>query len=171
MDISKVHHTENPIVKIGIIGPKPFGLGGYDNNTYRLKIKDSINNIFKDLMKEFTLVGITGLGLGIEQDFVQLCINNSIEYTVYLPYNEQEKYWSHLSPDLIKSYSYYLDNALNIIQLDNGKYSPKKIISKRKKILNESDYVIYVKHKEIEQINLFNQKLLENYQDKTIFII
>jgi len=171
MDISKVHHTENPIIKVGIIGPKPFGLGGYDNNTYRLKIKTSIQNLFKSLMKEYTVVGITGLGLGIEQDFVQLCIDNSIEYVVYLPYNEQEKYWSHLSPDVIKNYTYYLDQALNIIQLDDGKFSPKKILHKKKKILNESDYIICVSHKEIEQINVLNKNLLKDYQDKTIIII
>lgn len=161
---------ENQILKVGIIGPKPFGVGGHDCNYLRSKIKDSITKILLDCSKEYTVVGITGLGIGVEQDFAEICYKNNIDYTVYLPYNEQEKYWCNLCPDLLKNYETLLEKALSVVELDRGKFSPKKIVTKRKKIANESDYIIYVKNHEINQLNDIIIRYLSK-TDKTVLII
>ena len=171
MPISKVHPMENPIIKIGILGPKPFGMMGHDSdNSYRMLIKGKIDKILQDFINEYTVVGMTGLNLGVEQDFAEVCISNNIEYITYLSYEDQEKYWINLSNELTKVYQYYLDKSLNVISLDDGKFSPKKVLLKTKKIINESDCIIYVKHSQISQINDITIKYLSSI-DKSVFII
>lgn len=133
------------ILKIGIIGPRPFGLGGHDTaNPIRSNINTKIRDILAQKQKEYPLtVGKTGLNIGVEQDFAQICLDLQIDYDVYLPYPSMTARWEQL-PSIVKDYEFLLSKALNVTTLSEGQYSPKKVWIKNAHIIKESDFVIYV---------------------------
>jgi len=137
---------DKKIVKISILGPKPYSLGGHDaSGELRSKIQKSISFILDGLEKEDKVVlGLTGLSLGLEQDFAQICKDKGISYNVYLSHDSVDAQWEHLPSNICEKYNELLENAHSSIVLDDGGYSPKKIVHRQLRILKDSDIVIYV---------------------------
>ncbi len=130
--------------KIGIIGAKPIGLGGHDiHNPIRAAVYQNIISILKQYHDQ-SIIGLTGLGLGVEQDFARACLDIGIEYNVYLPYDNQEDYWDKLD-SVIQEYHRLKDAALNVKQINVGGFSTKKILTKTQRIIHDADIIIIVK--------------------------
>lgn len=135
----------NNYFKIGVLGPRSFSLGGHDiNNDCRKKLRNNISNIINRYKRDdVQILGVTGLGLGVEQDFALCCKANDINYIGILPFPDQEKRWVDL-PGVIELYDMLDKSALNTITVGDGNYSPKKILYKDLKIIEASDIIICV---------------------------
>lgn len=134
-------------LKIGIIGPKPFGLGGHDNSEgLRLYVCNQIKQVLINIRNNNnnnSLIGLSGLGLGAEIDFCQVCLELNIDYNVYLPYEDMTSQWEKL-PGITDKFNELLKSALNIQVLSDGGFSPRKIWQKNNLIINQCHVLIYV---------------------------
>lgn len=137
-------------IKIGILGPKPYpSLDGHDkSNPIRLSKINNIKRILSDIISKDqnnAYLGLTGLSLGIEQDFAHICIDLNIDYHVYLPYDNMQESWGNLPIEITKDYEYLLSHALEIKNIGKSTYTPKKAITKKLQIYYDADILIYVK--------------------------
>ena len=134
-----------PTYNIGIIGPRTFIAGGHDKACeFRVKLRYKITQIICNIKEPYQLVGLTGLGLGVEQDFAAACNNLDIPYSSYLPYENMERKWIGLPSDIQNNFTTLLNNATGILYVSNGPYSPKKIEKKNQKVIDDSDLVIFI---------------------------
>ena len=133
------------VVKLGIIGPRTFSLDGHDfDSEKRVYIRGWIENeILSWQKKGYTVMGLTGLGLGVEQDFAISCLETRTDYIAYLPFQDQEERWSNL-PNIIPIYNELLKRAIETHVVCDGSYSPKKIITKNERIASLSNKVLIV---------------------------
>ena len=109
-----------------VTGHRPNVLGGHDpNNPQRLYIKKHMTGIMKFILNKYPDVeGISGMALGADQDFCDVCISLNIPFLAYVPFKKQESMW----PDSSKSYySQLLEKAKEIKIISTGEYSPKKM--------------------------------------------
>ena len=132
-------------LKIGVIGPRSFVLGGHD---YQNSIRSDLREKFKSILMRYysdniNILGVTGLGLGSEQDFALSCADIGIDYIGVLAFPDQEERWPDL-PDVQKQYRELCDRANHTIVMNEGRYSPKKIIEKNIKIIEMCDVILYV---------------------------
>lgn len=139
-------------IKIGILGPKPYpSLDGHDkSNPIRLSKINNIKRILSDIISKDqnnAYLGLTGLSLGIEQDFAHICIDLNIDYHVYLSHENITSQWGSLPVEITKDYQYLLDHALEVKNIGKTTYTPKKIINRKMKIYYDSDILIHVKSK------------------------
>lgn len=159
------------LIKVGIIGPRPYFLGGHDiNNEIRQNLRQQISSILKKLSNEHgIIVGITGLSAGAEQDFALTCLENKIDYYVFLPYECNDKGKSPPNESM-KLYSKLLDHSVDTVILYDGKYSPQKNIDKNLYIIDNSDYLIYVKSKKFDFDKLSLKNKISESNLKTYYI-
>lgn len=130
-------------ITIGILGPRPFLVGGHDrDNTTRAQIYKSIYNRLAEFKKVANVVGVTGLSPGVETDFVHACIALEIPYIVYLAFSDQESQWVNIH--CLETYRQLLARAESTIALDDGGFSPKKILKRDTRILETCDYTMVV---------------------------
>lgn len=133
------------IVKVSILGPKPYSLGGHD---YQNHIYSHIKTQIREVLNQFhrndkIVIGLTGLSLGLEQEFANICKQQGITYNVYLSHDNPTKSWEDL-PNVIMQYHNMLQTSNTSIDVSNGSYSPKKCLQRQLRILKDSDCVIYV---------------------------
>ena len=136
---------KNKIVKIGIIGPRCFSLGGHDvNNLNRVQLRKDIGCIIMHEQKKGnTVLGLTGLDIGTEQDFASVCCERNIDYYHYIAYSNVDYIWDDIEYAK-RTYDALSERALSTIVLNDGDYSPKKINAKNKRIISDADILIYV---------------------------
>lgn len=141
-------------VKVGIVGLRPYFIGGHDtDNDVRNTINSFIYAYLATLQEQQTIMGMTGLGLGVEQDFARICYDLNIDYYVYLPYHDQEQRWKYLPVDIVREYNFLLKHALHSEIISDGNYSPHKNLIKTKKIVENSDHIIWVQNHKTSTIN------------------
>jgi uncharacterized phage-like protein YoqJ len=151
------------ITKIGVVGPRPYFVGGHDpDNDTRKYIRESISTILEKLLNNKRIViGLTGLNIGAEQDFAIACKKMDVDYHCYLPYEEQELRWKYLPNTAIELYLSLLKTASYIEIVSEGKYSPKKNLTKLQKIIQESDELIYIRSPKIRLMDEYVYQLLD----------
>ena len=157
---------------IGIIGPKPYFLGGHDSdNPTRDATIVTINQIVSDLAAQYdNLVGLTGLDLGTDQDFARICIKNEVPYYCYLSHESQEKLWGGLGDQVLETWNELLLKAKSCISIAEGNFSPKKVSSRKMAIINSSNVIIYVKPKGlIEDEDIYLKQIKD--LGKTVYLI
>lgn len=127
------------------MGGRPASIGGHDpTNPIRSNINLQIYKILQEQIKKHELIlGLTGLTIGVEQDFAEICLNLKIDFNVYLAYEQMSKKWGNL-PHIKEKYDYLLSKALNTIVLNKTTYSPVKNYNKNLILIREADLVIYV---------------------------
>jgi hypothetical protein len=148
MDILKVHPTAyQKVLKVGIIGPRTFGLGGHDiENPIRKILRDEIvAYLISQQQLGQTVLGITGLDIGAEQDFAIACLTSNIDFTCYVSYTDHEHVFETI-PDVRGLYDKLYNSAISRIILSDGDYSPKKTLAKSRRVIHDADCVIYVKN-------------------------
>lgn len=140
------------IRKLGIIAPRTFTTGGFDiSDNVRIRIRKFSERIVTGILASglsqdpnFTLVGITGLGLGPEQDFADICRDHNVDYSGYLSFENQNERWNKLPVDITNKYFEYLEKAVGIHQTAEGQYSPRKTLRHNNKVVEDSDFVIII---------------------------
>lgn len=132
--------------KVGIIGPKPFSYGGHDcNGEFRKFTKNCIKKILKKHQYNYgKVIGITGLGIGAEQDFAEVCIEMKIGFSGYIPYPNMESTIKKI-PKAQEKYEMLREKSLGIKEISRSShYSPKKNQKKNAEIIAECDAIIYI---------------------------
>jgi uncharacterized phage-like protein YoqJ len=146
------------MIYVGIIGPKPFLLGGHNSdNPIRRQLRSKIQQVLNELLNKHQCIkGLTGLSIGCEQDFATSCKELGIDYEVVLPFDNQEEMLTDVCS--LEYYERLLQDASGMISL-GGLYSPKAIIKKYQRIIQSSDYVILVNSPLINYERVFAQIL------------
>lgn len=158
----------NKVIKISLFGPKPYSMGGHDLTKDQAQIINKINKIITSLQSnDNVIVGLTSLSLGIDQVFAQLCLEKDIPYNVYAAHDNLEKLWTDLPETFGTQFQYLYDNANNIINVNAGPYSPKKVFQNQLKVLKDSDYVIYVSG----FIPIKHETIQATLNNKQVFVI
>jgi len=134
------------IIKVGIISPRTYSLGGHDvASKERVHMKEQIVRILKSLIRpEHILIGLTGLSIGVETDFAEICLEQKMDYITYLAFSDITSRWRKLPESYQIQYSNLLNKSLNNILLAEGLYSPRKIFRQQLRIAHDADVLILV---------------------------
>ncbi len=158
--------------KVGIIGSKPFVLGSQDFTAdCRVNIRHGLDKIFTEVIgcQDIVISGITGLNIGIEQDFALSCLDNRINYIVYLPFADQKKLWINYPNTFQNKYDNLLEQADHVNTINKGDFSPRKILLQNKKLISDSDIIIY--HTDIfDSFYKTNIELINKLEKEVIFL-
>lgn len=146
------------MIYVGVLGPKPFLLGGHDaDNPLRKTLREKFTSHLTNLLRQHQyLRGLTGLSLGTEQDFAVACRSLGIDYEVVEPFESPEGMWADLG--IIPSYEKMLQEAHGRINL-GGVYSPRAVMNKDRRIIQHADYVLLVHNKLIDYQLIFGTLL------------
>ena len=130
-------------LKIMVSGHRPNKLGGYDiDNPIRQYVWTQMGAILKYYIDEkFSILGISGMALGIDQDFGRLCVDLDLPFLAYVPFIGQENKWPEPSR---KDYSILLDKAKETKIVSKGGYSPGKMQIRNKAMADDCDVAIVV---------------------------
>lgn len=136
------------VVKIALFGPKPYFLDGHNaENKLRDSIRDQIRSILHRIRQECgedtVIVGVTGLNIGVEQDFASICRENNIEYMVLSAHEEEHARLPQI-PGLSETYHDLLTHCLNHRILSPGSFTNRKQGVRNKQMVNMADIVIVV---------------------------
>lgn len=133
-------------IKIGVFGPKPFFSSGHDYNRNRERVITAIEKKIKNLQKEnFQVIGLTGIDIGVEEDFMEFCMKNKVPYYCYCTYELDPKMWTKL-PGKYEKMQELIEKSDRKVLVGTGKYSPKKTLEKIKKIVSEADIIFIATH-------------------------
>lgn len=155
-------------VKVAIIGPRSYSIGGHDvSDGVRGEIFQYIKATLENYVDKYpNVIGLTGLGLGVDQDFVLACNALGVSYIAYVPYSEQGKKWDKLPQSFITDYDKYLEDAHQKTILSEGNYSPKKVFQKNIRLIKEADVIIYIPNRVFTRLNQyeFGDKVVHTYR-------
>ena len=83
------------MLKVCVTGHRPQKIGGYDEtHPTRVWVKDAIREVVGKLKPNYAY---TGLALGVDQDFANVCIEEGIPFEAVLPFQGQESKWPEAS--------------------------------------------------------------------------
>ena len=124
---------------VAVTGHRPNKLWGYDMSHvgYTL-LKTKIKAI---LSERGATRGISGMALGADQCFAEVCISLGIPFTAAVPFVGQEKKWP------MSSQTYYhelLDKAFKIVVVCEGSYSPYKMQVRNEWMVDNCELLIAV---------------------------
>jgi hypothetical protein len=134
-------------IKLAVFGPKPCFLSGHDLEDKRKLVRDHLLRKIQNLQaNNFTIQGVGGIDLGVEQDFLEICRELKIPYVCYVSSILDEKRWAKL-PKAYEKIKELVEGAIRTIVLSNKKYSPKKNMEKVTKIIEEADMIFVFKNR------------------------
>lgn len=124
---------------IAITGHRPPKLGGYKlpNPTYN-KVYQAIEKLLLELKPEKCL---SGMALGADQYFANICIGLSIPFVAIVPFEGQENAWPEQSQ---KTYQALLNKATEKVIVCEGSYAPAKMQIRNEYLCDHSDLLIAV---------------------------
>ena len=110
------------MLKAAATGHRPDKIGGYDYYApQRVWIRNRMRSELMDLMPEYV---ISGMALGIDQDWAQVAIDLAIPFIAALPFTGQESQWPKSSQDYYHS---LLEQAHRIVVVSSGGYAAHKM--------------------------------------------
>lgn len=105
-----------------VTGHRPDKIGGYDYwAPQRVWIREMLLGTLETLRPEKT---ISGMALGVDQDFAQVCIDMGLPFIAALPFLDQEITWP---PSSRKYFDWLLERADSVVVVSPGSYSPAKM--------------------------------------------
>jgi uncharacterized phage-like protein YoqJ len=131
-------------VKLFATGHRPDKLGGYEPMKNRIGtfVSAAMNREIKRLKALHPdLVGISGMALGTDQWFAELCVRNDVPFIAHLPFVGQEQKWPAASQ---RDYRCLLDLAQSVVICSPGGYHPDKMWARNSRMVKDGDYGIAV---------------------------
>ena len=84
--------------------------------------------------------GITGMAIGVDQDFAEICMDLDIPFLAYIPFVGQENNW----PVPVKAeYQNILERSEDIIVVNEGGYTPKKMMERNFYQMHGSHHIFH----------------------------
>ncbi len=122
---------------VAFSGHRPQKVGGYGDTPLRRAITSALRNILVELRPT---LAISGMALGVDQWAAQLCIDLSIPFDAYVPFNGQESRW----PDASKrEYLALLRKARKIRVIANA-YSNAAFQRRNEAMVDDCDVLVAV---------------------------
>ncbi len=124
---------------VSFTGHRPDKLGGYElpNPTY-LKVCKDIDRTLKELKVEKV---ISGMALGVDQWAASIAIKLGIPFVAAVPFLGQEGMWPNQSK---KIYKFLLDKAGEIVIVNEGGFTAKKLQLRNEWMVDNCDVLIAV---------------------------
>jgi uncharacterized phage-like protein YoqJ len=126
-------------MKLAVTGHRPTKIGGYDpNNPIRVAIREWLEHQVQ-LLKPST--GISGMALGVDQDFAKVCIAKAIPLIAAIPFVGQENAW----PDSSRRVYYdILKKAKETVVVCQGGYAASKMQKRNEWMVDNCDVLLAV---------------------------
>lgn len=84
-------------MNLTVTGHRPEKIGGYSQGSpLRKKVRQAIRTKLEEIRPDY---GITGMALGVDTDFAELCLELGIPFIAAVPFKGQEKMWPKPSQD------------------------------------------------------------------------
>lgn len=126
-------------MKVAVTGHRPDKIGGYDYYApQRVWVRRKLKSKLMDLMPMYA---ISGMALGVDQDFAQVSIELAIPFIAALPFAGQESRWPKSSKDY---YNWLLERAELIEIVSGGGYSAYKMQLRNQWMVDNCDELIAV---------------------------
>ncbi len=129
---------------VAVTGHRPDKLGvgnwsGYDaRNPLRLWIRAQMKAYLQATQPEYT---ISGMAIGVDQDFVDVCIKLAIPFVAAVPFVGQERQWPALARD---EYALMLHLAKKVVVVCEGGYERWKMQARNEWAVDHSDKLLAV---------------------------
>lgn len=128
---------EAPVVSA--TGHRPDKIGGYDfYNPQRVWIRRRIKQILSGLCPQYC---ISGMALGVDQDFAVVCIELGIPFIAAVPFIGQERNWPAKSQEFYRELLRY---AFCQYVVTGGGYSARKMQLRNQWMVDNCDILIAV---------------------------
>jgi uncharacterized phage-like protein YoqJ len=131
-------------VILAVTGHRPDKLwvgnwSGYDRtNPLRVWIRAQMKAYLQALQPTHT---ISGMAIGIDQDFVDVCIKLAIPFIAAIPFVGQERQWPALARD---EYALMLHLAKEVVVVCEGSYERWKMQARNEYVCDHSDKLLAV---------------------------
>ena len=124
---------------VSITGHRPDKLGGYNfYNPVRFWIRERIRVQLRELCPRYT---ITGMALGVDQDFAYVCIEERVPFLAAVPFAGQETRWPTESQ---RFYKELLARAWTTVIVCQGEYTARKMQIRNEYMVNNCDVLLAV---------------------------
>lgn len=126
-------------MRVAATGHRPDKIGGYDFYApQRVWVRDQIKQALIDLKATH---GISGMALGVDQDFAYVCIELAIPFTAAIPFVGQEEAWPQHSQEW---YEWLLIRADDVVVVSPGGYSASKMQVRNEWMTDSCDVLLAV---------------------------
>lgn len=83
------------MVKVCVTGHRPQKLGGFDvSNPTRTWVRNALSEVLDTVKPNYAY---SGMALGVDQDFADLCVEKGIPFEAVIPFPEQPSNWNNES--------------------------------------------------------------------------
>lgn len=124
---------------VAATGHRPDKIGGYDYYApQRVWIREQLRTALVDLHADKT---ISGMALGVDQDFAQVSIELAIPFVAAMPFIGQEDRWPESSR---KYFDWLLERADEVVIVSPGGYGAFKMQIRNKWLVDNSDALVAV---------------------------
>lgn len=159
--------VKTKILKLALLTYKPNNgnIQRYDESYIKELLYKHLDEIV-DKYKSDTIIGLTGLCIGLELDFANYCLINDIDYIVYQAFDTPEIYWNNLPESIVRSYHKALESSFSVEKLSDGGYAPRKNINRKLRMCEDADIILNIEEKDSFKIN---QEIIKNLKNKIIY--
>lgn len=124
---------------VAATGHRPDKIGGYDYyHPQRAWIREQMKKALVDLGATKT---ISGMALGIDQDFAQVSIELGLPFIAALPFLDQESRWNKSSQEY---WWWLLERADDMVIVSPGEYSAAKMQVRNEWMVDHCDRLLAV---------------------------
>lgn len=124
---------------VAATGHRPDKIGGYDYyHPQRVWIREQMKRALVDLGATKT---ISGMALGIDQDFAQVSIELGLPFIAALPFLDQESRWPKSSQEY---WWWLLERADDMVIVSPGEYSAAKMQVRNEWMVDHCDRLLAV---------------------------
>ena len=124
---------------VAATGHRPDKLGGYE---WEAPKREWVRNQIKDFLVKYQPERcISGMALGVDQDFAFCCIELAIPFTAAIPFVGQENTWPSSSQTF---YEWLLERADDVVVVSPGGYAAWKMQVRNVWMVDHCDLVLAV---------------------------
>lgn len=104
--------------RVAVTGHRPTKIGGYD---FYNKKRINLRKLMKQELSSYEeLIGLSGMALGVDQDYVHVLLDLSLDFEAFIPFIGQESSWPMKSQ---LEYKNLLSKANIIVDCEKLSYS------------------------------------------------
>lgn len=125
-------------MNLTVTGHRPPKIGGFSMSPLRKKVRKAISEKLRELKPDY---GITGMALGVDQDFAEICIQLGIPFIAAVPFSGQETAWPKESQE---TFHKLLKLAHHVEIVSPGGYAAWKMQKRNEWMCHQSHEILAV---------------------------
>lgn len=116
---------------IAVTGHRPDKIGGYDfYNPVRTWVREQLKRKLLDLRPQYA---ISGMALGVDQDFAYVCLEIGVPFLAAIPFVGQESRWPEASQQFYRD---LMARAYHVVVVSPGGYAAWKMQTRNEYMVN-----------------------------------